>query len=65
MQSILTWLQTNWWWVLIAVAALAKILNKVTQHFSEYKGLVRWCLFLVDLLDVIKSTPPPEGKVIR
>lgn len=60
METVINWLNANWWWVLLIVAVLAKVLNKVTQHFSEHKGLVKWCLFLVDLFDLVKSTPSPK-----
>ena len=67
MENILEWFAANWWWVLLLLAAVMKVLNKITLHFAEHKGLVRWCLFLVDLLDVVKSTPAPtvEQKVLR
>lgn len=61
MDAILTWLNAHWWVVLLAVMALLKILDLITAHWSERKGLVRWCLFLIDLLNVLKTTPPPRG----
>ena len=54
------WLNEHWWWILIAIVAVAKVLNLITHHWSEHRGLVRWCLFLVDILDVLKSTPRPR-----
>jgi hypothetical protein len=59
---MLDWLQANWMWIALGVAVLMKVLNTITKHFDEYKGVKRWCLFLVDLLDVVKSTPPPVKK---
>ena len=56
---LISWLGQYWWVCLIGIAAAMKVLNKITVHFSEHKGLVRWCLFLIDLLDVIKTTPAP------
>jgi hypothetical protein len=62
MDAVVSWLRDWWWLVAFMVAVAMKVLNKIPVHFSEYKGLKRWCLFLVDLLDVVKSTPaPPRG----
>lgn len=57
------WLQANWPYVLAVVTvllALAKIVNKRTDHFTAFSGWRRWVLALVDLLDLIKQTPAPK-----
>lgn len=49
-------------WVPIAfllITIVAKVLNTATQHFSEKKGFVKWALFIVDVLDIFKSTTRP------
>lgn len=50
------WLSEYWPHVLLAVGIWAKALNLVTLHFRDKRGLVKWCLFLIDLLDVVKSS---------
>ena len=60
MDEIIAWCHEYWWLVLIAVVTVIKILNVVTKHFSEHRGVVRWCLFVIDLLDILKSSPPPR-----
>lgn len=62
MERVMTWLGENWWWLLMLAAALAKVLNKATAHWSDREGVVRWLLFVLDVLDVVKATPPPGGK---
>lgn len=47
-------------WTLFGIAIASKILNSATKHFSEYKGFVKWALFLVDVLDIFKTTPLPN-----
>jgi hypothetical protein len=57
------WLADNWGMILLvvgAVAAVAKVINKRTSHFSSFKGVRRWLLAAVDLLDLLKQTPPPK-----
>ena len=53
------WINSNWIYVLFGVAAAAKILNLITKHWSDHAGVVKVCLFLVDLLDIVKTTPKP------
>ena len=60
MDNVISWLAEYWWVLLVFV--LPKVLNVTTKHFSEHRWLVKVCLFLVDILDVIKSTPAPGGK---
>lgn len=60
MEKIFEFLANNWVYVAIVSMIVVKVLNKITKHFSEYKGLVKVCLFVIDLLDVIKVTPPPK-----
>lgn len=62
MDTILTWVNEMWWLLLLAAVVVMKVLNLITAHWSERRGLVRWCLFIVDVLDVLKSTPPPARK---
>lgn len=50
------WVSANWWQIAIGLVILMKVLNLVTRHFKDYKGLVRWCVFLIDVLDVFKSS---------
>jgi len=53
-------LNENWVYILIGIVALSKVLNTITKHFSEYKGLAKVCVFIIDLLDALKSTPAPK-----
>ena len=64
MEAIIEWFGTYWWMVLIVVGATAKVLNKATKHFSEHKGFVKWALFVVDVLDIVKTTPAPGAERI-
>lgn len=71
------WLAANWWWLAIVATVLINICNSVTAHWSERKGLVKWMLWLVDVLSVVRteggklplvpsgSTGIVDGKVIR
>lgn len=50
------WIAGYWPEIILASMVIAKVLNMVTMHFSDYRGVVRWCVFLVDLFDLIKSS---------
>lgn len=50
------WIAGHWPELLLAAAALIKILNVVTRHFRDHQGVVKWCLFAIDLLDVVKTS---------
>lgn len=63
----------DWPHFLIFAAIMIKALNLVTKHFRDHRGLVRACLFVIDLLDVVKTShggthggipgsPPPTRK---
>jgi hypothetical protein len=45
--------------ILFAVVAASKVLNLITKHWSEHSGIVKVCLFLIDVLDLVKTTPRP------
>lgn len=64
MDSIVLWFNEYWWAVLIAAGVVCKVLNKATKHFSAHTGFVRWALFVVDVLDIVKSTPAPNAERI-
>jgi hypothetical protein len=55
--QIVLFVKLNWGSILIIAALVAKILNKVTSHYSYKKGLVRFLYMLIDILDVVKITP--------
>jgi hypothetical protein len=60
LKAVWNWLSVNWGFVcLVVIPIVAKILNKITANYSDRKGLVRFCLMVIDILDVIKLTPPP------
>lgn len=63
MDAAIAWLNAHWWVILIAVVLVLKVLDLITKHWSEHKGLVKWCLFLIDLLNMLKSTPAPKKLV--
>lgn len=44
-------------WVISILPILAKILNAITVHYSEKKGLVKVLLLIIDILDLFKTTP--------
>jgi hypothetical protein len=67
------WFVDHWPKLILAAMIAVKVLNMVTRHFADYRGVVRWCVFLIDLLDVVKSShgglpgsrppgPPPIPK---
>ena len=60
MDAVIAWFGVYWWVVLLATGVAAKVANLVTKHWSEHDRLVRWCLFAIDLLDIVKSTPRPS-----
>ncbi len=59
--AIVSWMNSYWWAVLVGVAVAAKVARLVSVHWSERTGLKRWCLFLIDLFDLVKTTPRPGG----
>ena len=65
MEQIITWVQNNWWLVLLIIGVIAKVINVLTKHFSEYKGFVRILMVIVDILDVIKVTPRPRSNRVQ
>jgi len=54
-QSIFSWLSTNWALVCLVAFILIQVLQKATKHFSEYKRFVKVVLFVVDCLSVLSS----------
>jgi hypothetical protein len=67
-ETATAWLSNYWWVVALVLVIAMKVLNLITQHFKDRKGLVRVCLFLIDLFDVLKSSHggipgsrPPAG----
>lgn len=59
MQTVIAWFNAWWWLVLLIDVIVMKILNATTRHFSEHKGLVKVLLYIVDILDILKTTPAP------
>jgi len=51
-----------WPFVVLVAAAIAKIANRLTPHFSLTGGFVKALLIIVDLADLIKTTPAPRSK---
>ena len=62
MEAVIAWFNSYWWCVLIGVTLAAKVCNLVSVHYSERTGLKRAMLFVVDLLDLVKTTPAPGVK---
>ena len=54
------WLIEHWELILIVITIAAKVLDSITKHFSEHKGLVKWCLWIINVLNVFKTTPAPK-----
>lgn len=46
----------GWPHALLVLALVVKTLNLATTHFREHRGVVKWCLFLIDILDVVKTS---------
>lgn len=61
MDTVIAWMNNYWWVVLIGVAVAAKVARVTASHWSDHKGVKRWALYIVDLLDVVKTTPRPGG----
>ena len=64
MENILEWFAANWWWVTIAAAIVAKLLNKNTPKFSDSAGVTKWLLVVLDVLDVVKVSNTGTGKEV-
>lgn len=66
MDAVLTWVMANPVKSITMLGLLVRFLNVTTAHWSDKKGLVRWCLYLLDMVDVLKlvlaATPPPVRK---
>ena len=61
-----TKLVVEWWPVALAlVAAVIKVINIKTPHATTSSGVLKLLLRVIDLLDVVKVTPPPSGVVKR
>lgn len=68
-ENITIWLSNYWWVVALLLVIAMKVLNLISVHFKDRKGVVRWCLFLIDLFDILKSShggipgsrPPKNG----
>lgn len=50
------WIAENWPYLAMSFGVAIKALNLATHHFQDHRGVVRWCLFALDLLDVIKTS---------
>ena len=46
----------NWPFIVVGIGVLIKFINVTTKHFSEYKGLTKVLLYVVDILDIVKVT---------
>lgn len=56
----------EWWPVAVLIAAaLAKVINKVTPHFEDRVGVVKALLFVVDILDLVKTSRPPVKPEVK
>jgi len=62
METLPLWLVKYWPIILIVTTLIAKILDSITKHFSEHKGLVKWCLWIINVLNIFKTTPAPLNK---
>lgn len=70
------WLKLNWWWVGLALVALASLLNSITSHWSLAQTRAgKVLLFVAEMLSVLRSrgvdawgklpledAPPPAPK---
>ena len=64
MDAILEWFSRYWWVVALCLALAMKVLNSVTTHWGDASNgkVKKVCLFLVDILDIFKTTKPPLKK---
>jgi hypothetical protein len=50
--------------VLVAVSLVAiSVINAITEHFSEHKGLVKVLLFVSEVLSILVSASAKNGKL--
>lgn len=52
---MLSFLAEHWTVIAAVVAVLISVLNAVTKHFSEHKGLVKWLTFVTEVLSFLTS----------
>ena len=45
----------NWEYVLLISAACINILNAATKSFDKYPSVVKWLMFVVEILSVLPS----------
>ncbi len=56
MSGIMAWFGSNWWWVGLAIVAVASLLNAITTHWSLASTRAgRVLLFLVEMLSILRS----------
>jgi hypothetical protein len=53
--NIWTWLVAHWELVCLVLYVLINICNAASRHWSEHKGVVRWCLFVAEVLSIVSS----------
>ena len=67
--QVVNWIGAHWLLLSVAAVILMKALNLVTEHFADYSGVKRWAVFLIDLLDLVKSSeggiPGSRGRRLR
>lgn len=57
------WIVSNWEWIALAAGLAISVLNAVTRHFSEHKGVAKVALFLVELLSILTSAGQVNGRL--
>lgn len=62
--KIVAWLSINWETVALVAYVLINLLNAASRHWSEHKGVVRWCLWLAEMLSILRSAGTPAGAVL-
>lgn len=55
-------IQENWAAITAGVLVAAKIANKLTRHWPEWRPYLRWLGFLVEVLDVVEIRKPKIKK---
>ena len=55
------YISENWEFILAGIAVLVSLLNSVTVHFSEHKGLVKWAKFVIEILSFATSAKTVVG----
>jgi hypothetical protein len=57
--TVFHWVELHWAIVSLAAWAIINVMNSITRHWGSKQGVVKFCLFLTEMLSVFTSKDAP------